>query len=229
MKKTISLLLVLVLCLSLCGCGAEKMSKTTEAPAVETFIIKMTEEPAIETFMIETTELPTDTDTTYSVGEKICGENFELTVKSVEFTDYLEKDNTTRYFQRDVGWEKPEDGKVYTIIKFDYTNLAKRETNMVRDVKFTVIYKDGYEYASFNEEKAYLFEDDINGVFRSCWYDGGYVMDLSPLTGDSYFIAIPVAEIVSKDAESPIQIRVDYGKNIMGGESISETVYIQVR
>ena len=54
-------------------------------------------------------------------------------------------------------------------------------------------------------------------------------MALSPLTSGSFFVAIPVAEVVSTDAESPISVRFDYGENIKGGASISETVYIKVQ
>lgn len=206
MKKTISLLLALALCLSLCACGG---NGTPEAP--------------------ETTEA-TEATSTVSMGEKLTGDNMEITVKSVDFAELLGKDNTTRVFERDVSWDNPGDGKVYAIIKFDYTNLAKQEVDMVRDVKITVVYKDGYEFASFDEEKAYIFEDDINGVFRQCCLDtGGYVMELSPLTSGSFFIAIPVAEMVSTDTKSPIQIKVDYGANIKGGAPISETVYIKVQ
>ena len=216
MKKTISLLLALVLCLSLCACGGESNTpETTEATQAPT---------------TEATEAPTEATNSVSVGEKLTGDNLEITVKSVEFADLLGKDNTTRVFERDVSWDNPGDGKVYAIIKFDYTNLAKQEVDMVRDVKITVVYKDGYEFVSFDETKAYIFEDDINGVFRQCCLDtGGYVMELSPLTNGSFFIAIPVAEMVSTDTESPIQIKVDYGKNIKGGASISETVYIKVQ
>lgn len=218
MKKAISLLLALVLCLSLCACGGSNTDtpETTQAPTTE-----VTETP---------TEAPTEAINAVNVGEKLVGDNLEITVKSIEFADLLGKDNTTRVFERDVSWDDPGDGKVYAIIKFDYTNLAKQEVDMVRDVKITVVYRDGYEFASFDETKAYIFEDDINGVFRQCCLDtGGYVMKLSPLTSGSFFIAIPVAEMVSTDTESPIQIKVDYGTNIKGGASVSETVYINVQ
>lgn len=217
MKKIISLLLALVLCLSLCACGGDTTAETPETEATQ---------PATT----EVTEPPTEAINVVALGEKVSGENLEITIKSFEFAEYLGKDNTTRVFERDVSWDKPGDGKVFSIFKFDYTNLAKEEVDMVRDVKFTVDYKDGYEFASFDESKAYIFEDDINGVFRQCCLDsGGYVMNLSPLTSGSFFIAIPVAEIVSTDTESPIQIKVDYGTNIKGGASISETVYIKVQ
>ena len=217
MKKLISLLLALVLCLSLCACGA-KPAEDTE-PTLETTITTDPEtEPATEPMNVA------------SLNEKYSGDNFEITVKSIEFAELLGKDNTTRVFERDVSWDEPGDGKVFSIIKFDYTNLAKQEVDMVRDVKITVDYKDGYEFASFEENKAYIFEDDINGVFRQCCLDtGGYVMTLSPLTSGSFFIAIPVSEMVSTDTESPIQIKVDYGTNIKGGASIYETVYIKVQ
>ena len=164
-----------------------------------------------------------------ALGEKYEGENFEITIKNVSFDNVLNKNNTTRVFERDVGQDKPGDGKIYMIINFDYTNLAKTAVDMVRDVKFTVIYKDSYEFVSFEEDKAYIFEDDINGVFRSCRLDtGGYLMELSPLTSDSFVIAIPVAEIVNTDTNSSLEIKVDYGKNIKGGASIVETAYFNV-
>lgn len=217
MKKTISLLLALVLCLSLCACGGGAAAETPTTEATQ---------PATT----EATEPPTEAVSIAAMGEKLSGDNLEITVKSLEFAELLGKDNTTRVFERDVSWDKPGDGKVFSIIKFDYTNLAKEEVDMVRDVKITVDYKDGYEFVSFDESKAYIFEDDINGVFRQCCLDtGGYVMNLSPLTSGSFFIAIPVAEIVSTDTEAPIKIKVDYGTNIKGGASIVETVYIKVQ
>lgn len=164
------------------------------------------------------------------VGEKYAGENLEITIKSTEFAEFLDSDNTTRMFERDVSWENAGDGKVFMIIKFDFTNLSKQVADMPRDLKMTVQYKDGYEFSSFDEEKAYLFEDDINGVFRKCCLDsGGYVMELSPLTSGSYFIAIPVAEIVSTDTDSPLYIQVDFGENIKGGASVEETALYQVQ
>lgn len=165
-----------------------------------------------------------------NLGETAKGQSFEITVKEYEFVEFLGKDNTTRLFARDVSWDDAGDGKVFMVVKFDYMNLDKQEIDMVRDVCVTVNYKDGYEFASHNEEKAYLFEDDINGVFRRCSLDiGGYVMEQSPLTSGSFFIAIPVAEIVSTDTESAINVRFDYGDNIKGGASISESVSFRIR
>ena len=226
MKKALSLILALVMCLSLCACGGG--NDPADTPATEETKSSTTEATAAPTEAVTTT--PTETTNMVALGEKLTGDNIEITVKSIEFAALLGKDNTTRVFERDVSWDKPGDGKVYTIIKFEYTNLAKQEVDMVRDVKITVVYKDGYEFASFDEKKAYIFEDNINGVFRQCCLDtGGYVMELSPLTSGSFFIAIPVAEMVSTDTESPIQIKVDYGTNIKGGASVSETVYINVQ
>ena len=211
MKKTISLLLALVMCLSLCACGS------TSNPTVET------------NAPTETTQSPTEPNNTVVVGEKYAGENLEIIVNSVEFADLLGKDNTTRVFERDESWNSPGDGKVYMIVKFDYTSLAKQDTDMTRDIELTVVYKDGYEFASFEEDEAYIFEDDINGVFRQCILDSGYKMTLSPLTNGSYFIAIPVAEMVSTDSSSSIQIKIEYGPNIKGGASVAETIWINVQ
>lgn len=117
MKQTISLLLALALCLSLCACGGGSGTpETTEA---------------------------TEAINMVSMGEKLTGGNMEITVKGIEFAELLGKDNTTRVFERDVSWDNPGEGKVYAIIKFDYTNLAKQEVDMVRDVKITIVYKDG--------------------------------------------------------------------------------------
>lgn len=165
-----------------------------------------------------------------NMGETAKTELFEITAKEYTFAELLGKDNTTKVFTRDVSWDDAGDGKVFMIVKFDYLNLDKREVDLVRDLCITVSYKDGFEFASFEEDKGYLFEDDINGVFRrTCLDSGGYVMALSPLTSGSFFVAIPVAEVVSTDAESPISVRFDYGENIKGGASISETVYIKVQ
>lgn len=165
-----------------------------------------------------------------SIGETAKTELFEITVTEYEFADLLGKDNTTRLFARDISWDDPGDEKVFMIIKFDYVNLDKRAIDMVYDLCVTVDYKDGYEYASFTEDKAYIFEDDTNGVFRRCSLDtGGYAMELSPLTSDSYFVAIPVAKVVSTDTESTIIVRFDYGENIKGGVPVSESVCFKIR
>lgn len=165
-----------------------------------------------------------------NMGETAKSDFFEITVKEYEFVELLGNDNTTRLFARDVSWDNAGDGKVFMIVKFDYMNLDKQEIDMVRDVCVTVNYKDGYEFASFDEEKAYLFEDDINGVFRRCSLDiGGYVMELSPLTSGSFFVAVPVAEIVSADTESAITVRFDYGDNIKGGAPVSESISFKIQ
>lgn len=164
------------------------------------------------------------------LNETAKGKFFEVTAKEYEFAELLGEDNTTGLFLRDIGWSNAGDGKVFMIIKFDYTNLAKQEVDMVRDMQVSVLYRDGYEFNSFKEENAYIFEDDINGAFRKCWLDaGGYVMEMSPLSSGSFFVAIPVAEMVSTDTESSIQIRFDYGKNIKGGGELSETIFIDVQ
>ena len=77
--------------------------------------------------------------------------------------------------------------------------------------------------------KAYIYEDDINGSFYQCMMDSGYLMELSPLTSGSYFIAIPVAEIVSTDTVSPIKIKFEYAPFIKGGKEAYQTTYIKVQ
>lgn len=225
MKKVLSITFALVICLGLCACG-----KNTDIPKVSENTTESitTAEVTVET-MTETTVETTETIEAMPMGEKVSGTNFEITVKSIEFANLLGKDNTTRLFERDVVYDNPGEGKVFAIIKFDYTNLAKQTVDMVRDIKFTISYKDGYEFVSFEEEKAYIFEDDLNGVYRRCRFDSGYLMELSPLTSASFFIAIPVAEIVSTDIVSTLNIKVDFGPNIKGNASIIETIYINVQ
>lgn len=147
----------------------------------------------------------------YSVGEKASCDTFEVTLKDYEFTERLGSSNTTKLFERDVVWDAPDDkDMVYILFHFDYTNLSKETINMYWDSNVTIDYNNGYLYKTADATGAYIFEDDINGVYSKYRIVGlggiNYKMDLSPLQSGKYFSAIPVPKRVSEDESADLRI-----------------------
>lgn len=156
-----------------------------------------------------------------SIGDTASTDFANFTLTSLEYVDRLNATTGSGILSRDRGLTDAGlvvGNKIFAVIHFDFTNLAKTEKRVTDVVAVTVDYNNGYLYRT-SDGLAYMF--DSTGFYNN--YSGeGYILDLSPLESDNFKVCVPVAEVVGADTTSPLQIKIE----LQGDDGTTTFVYV---
>lgn len=168
----------------------------------------------------ETAIAPTEPEY-LSIGNTASTDFANFTLTSLEYVDRLNATTGSGILSRDRGLTDAGlvvGNKIFAVIHFDFTNLAKTEKRVTDVVAVTVDYNNGYLYRT-SDGLSYMF--DSTGFYNN--YSGeGYILDLSPLESDNFKVCVPVAEVVGADTTSPLQIKIE----LQGDNETQTFVYV---
>lgn len=135
-----------------------------------------------------------------TMGDTISSDLVNITLKGISYEPYITHDSTT-YFAL-------ESDMIFAMLELEVENVSRSRIDAVDVLNVSIDFRDGFLFNTTDYESILLHPLSNHIRFYSYGRSSrGDVIGLSPLTKQTYTLAIPCAKVVSEDTESSLSVK----------------------
>ena len=133
-----------------------------------------------------------------AMGDIISTDSVNIKLTDISFEPFII--GSTTYFPA-------ESDMIFALLEIELENVSKTRIAVTDFLNVTIDFNDGFLFGTADYESILLDEKGDMRIFVYAKQGRGENMGLSPLTSQTYTLAIPCARLVGEDQESPLSVK----------------------